>query len=316
MADFSSRLRELRTLRKLRQKDLAAELGVAQTTVANYEQGSRFPGEKILQRIADFFEVSLDYLLGRTDSRQLLGTPPALAPAVEPPEPQQALSPLARRYLDTLLAGQREDGHRLVLQALADGASLRSVYREVFERSLHEVGALWEAGRIDVAQEHLFSHATQQIMSELFPRLLETRRRARGLSCLCLAVTGEQHEIGSRMVADFLEFEGWRSFFLGGNLGYQDILQAVLDRRPDLLALSATMPHNVDSAARIVRLVRERPELRSMRILVGGQAFARDPRLWRSTAADGWAPDADAAVLEAGLIAERDHPAAEPRAAR
>ncbi len=45
MAVFASRLRELRTQRKLRQKDLAAKLGVAQTTVANYEQGSRFPGE-------------------------------------------------------------------------------------------------------------------------------------------------------------------------------------------------------------------------------------------------------------------------------
>ena len=67
MADFASRLRELRKERGYRQADLATELGVAQTTVANYEQHTRFPDETMLLKIANLFGVSLDYLLGRTD---------------------------------------------------------------------------------------------------------------------------------------------------------------------------------------------------------------------------------------------------------
>ena len=109
MADFPSRLRELRAQKKLRQKDLAAQLGVAQTTVANYEQGSRFPGEKTLERIADFFDVSLDYLLGRAESSI------RHEPFPNPREAESApLSPAGRRYLDTLLAGNREEAGRLV----------------------------------------------------------------------------------------------------------------------------------------------------------------------------------------------------------
>jgi transcriptional regulator with XRE-family HTH domain len=92
MADFASRLRELRAQKKLRQKDLAAKLGVAQTTVANYEQGSRFPGETTLEKIADFFDVSMDYLLGRAES-SLRPAPPA-APREEDSAP---LEPLAAR---------------------------------------------------------------------------------------------------------------------------------------------------------------------------------------------------------------------------
>src|SRR4030042_1947655 len=120
MADFASRLRELRAQRKLRQKDLAAKLGVAQTTVANYEQGSRFPGEATLERIADFFDVSMDYLLGRAEL-SIRQTPPSV-PREEDCAP---LGPLARRYLDTLLSGNREEAGRLVLRALQKGDPLR-----------------------------------------------------------------------------------------------------------------------------------------------------------------------------------------------
>ncbi len=295
MADFPTRLRELRSGRKLRQKDLAAELGVAQTTVANYEQGSRFPGGKILGRIADFFDVSLDYLLGRAES----GAGHRVSPGRQTPAP---MSPLARRYLDALLEGKRVEAGLLALQALRNGDSLRALYREVFERTLQEVGKLWERGEIDVAAEHQFSHSTQQIMSQLYGHLLDERKRPRGASCLSLAVWGEQHEIGSRIVADLLELEGWESIYLGGNLGYQDILLAAMDRRPDILALSATMAHNVDSAARVIRLVRESPQLRTVGILVGGRAFNLDPEVWKQIGADGYAADADRAVTVADSI--------------
>jgi MerR family transcriptional regulator, light-induced transcriptional regulator len=290
MAEFSTRLRELRARRKLRQKDLGEKLGVAQTTVANYEQGSRFPGEEMLERIADFFDVSLDYLLGRSGSS---------SPEESDYDP---LSPLARRYLDTLLAGSREEAGRLVLRALQRGDSLQAVYREVFERTLQEVGLLWAEGKLSVAAEHHFSLATQQIMSQLYPRLLETRKSARELTCVCLAVSGEQHEIGARIVADFLELEGWRTYFLGSNLSFEDILQAVRERRPDVLALSATMPHNAESVVRVIRLIRESPQLRSVRILVGGQAFNLDSGRWERTGADGYAANAEEAVKAAGRI--------------
>jgi methanogenic corrinoid protein MtbC1 len=295
MADFPSRLRELRTRRELRQKDLAAQLGVAQTTVANYERGSRFPGAKLLERIADFFDVSLDYLLGRAGSDTGYRAPPGV-PASRP------LSPLARRYLNILLEGRRVDAARLALEALREGESLRTLYREVFERALQEVGTLWEQGKIDVAAEHHFSHSTQQIMSQLYGLVLDERKRSRGATCLSLAVCGESHEIGSRMVADFLELEGWKSVYLGGNLGFQDILRTVTDRRPDVVALSATMAHNVDSAARIIRLIRGSAKLRTVGILLGGRAFNLDPALWRRIGADGYAANADEAVRAADSI--------------
>jgi methanogenic corrinoid protein MtbC1 len=112
------------------------------------------------------------------------------------------------------------------------------------------------------------------------------RKKARGLTCLSLTVSGEYHEIGSRMVADFLEMEGWKAVFLGSNLSLQDILQAARDHRPAVLALSATMAYNVDSATRLVRLTRESQKLQSVGILVGARP-STGSRSWKRTGADG-----------------------------
>lgn len=64
---FGERLAQLRKSRKLSQYELADRLGFSRGQVANYEQGKREPDYATLQKFADFFEVSTDYLLGRND---------------------------------------------------------------------------------------------------------------------------------------------------------------------------------------------------------------------------------------------------------
>lgn len=68
---FGNRLHTLRKERKLRQEDMAKQLGIARTTYAMYEQGNREPDYNTLIKLATFFEVSIDYLLGTTEIRQI-----------------------------------------------------------------------------------------------------------------------------------------------------------------------------------------------------------------------------------------------------
>ncbi|EAD1840413.1 XRE family transcriptional regulator, partial [Listeria monocytogenes] len=64
---FSKRLSELRKKKGFSQYKLADELGFSRGQVANYEQGTREPDYQTLLKIAEFFNVSTDYLLGRDD---------------------------------------------------------------------------------------------------------------------------------------------------------------------------------------------------------------------------------------------------------
>ncbi|AAU22983.1 helix-turn-helix transcriptional regulator [Bacillus licheniformis] len=67
---FGDRLRELRKMRpNLSQKKLGEHLGLAESTISMYEQNRREPEYEILIKIADYFDVSIDYLLRGTDPK-------------------------------------------------------------------------------------------------------------------------------------------------------------------------------------------------------------------------------------------------------
>ncbi len=61
------RIRELRRARRVTQLKMAMDLDMSQNTISRYESGEREPGIAELIRIADYFHVSIDYLVGRTD---------------------------------------------------------------------------------------------------------------------------------------------------------------------------------------------------------------------------------------------------------
>lgn len=62
---FGDRLKELRESRKLTQLELANMFNVHKTTISNWEKGKRFPDEEILNKLADYFNISMNYLLGK-----------------------------------------------------------------------------------------------------------------------------------------------------------------------------------------------------------------------------------------------------------
>lgn len=70
MSDFSSRVKELRKERGIKQAEMAAVLGIKERSYQCYEYRERYPDFPGLIAIADFFDVSLDYLVGRSDVRE------------------------------------------------------------------------------------------------------------------------------------------------------------------------------------------------------------------------------------------------------
>ena len=67
MKIFMDRLKEQRKLYGLTQRDMAERLGISQPSYIRYENGSAEPSLESLVKIADTFDVSVDYLLGRAE---------------------------------------------------------------------------------------------------------------------------------------------------------------------------------------------------------------------------------------------------------
>ena len=71
MNDFAKRLRIIRKKKGLTQKQLAVEVGVSERGIQSHEIGERNPAFDQLITLADYFDVSIDYLVGRTDKPEI-----------------------------------------------------------------------------------------------------------------------------------------------------------------------------------------------------------------------------------------------------
>ena len=68
MSAFAANLKKIRKNKKVSQKVVAQQLGYGYTAIANYESGRNEPSIDDLIKIADYFDISVDYLLERTDN--------------------------------------------------------------------------------------------------------------------------------------------------------------------------------------------------------------------------------------------------------
>jgi methanogenic corrinoid protein MtbC1 len=214
------------------------------------------------------------------------------------------LSDLAQAYIQALLAGDRRGASALVLGALEQGTPLKEIYLRVFQSSQHEVGRLWQMNRLSVAQEHFCTAATQLIMSQLYPHLFGAERNGRTMVATC--VSGDLHEIGVRMVADFFEMEGWDTFYLGANVPAASVVSTLIERQADILAVSATMTFHLRAVESLIAAVGAAEEARRVKILVGGYPFNADPDLWRTLGADACAVDAEQSLAVAERLVRGD----------
>ncbi|MHC4949229.1 MAG: cobalamin B12-binding domain-containing protein [Planctomycetota bacterium] len=211
----------------------------------------------------------------------------------EPPEPP-APGRAVLEYLEALLDARGDDAARLALGHADAGMTIPEIYERILRPAQVEIGNMWHRGELGVGDEHYATAATHRVMAQLHaraPRLAPSGRRM-----AAVAVEGDLHEIGVRMVADHFEMAGWKSFYLGANVPADDVLEVVLVQRPHLVAVSASTALVVRAVGLTVDTIRGSEAAAGVRIVVGGAPFHAVPDLWEAIGADGMAASAAEAV--------------------
>jgi transcriptional regulator with XRE-family HTH domain len=131
MSNFGTRLKESRKKMGITQKDLSSRLGIAQSTVANYENNTRFPGEIILREISEYLNTSIDYLMGIEETLERQG---------------QVMTELTDNerdmFITNLVEGKGEDAKEIAKSLHGGGMRLTEIITGLFISTLHRLGTM------------------------------------------------------------------------------------------------------------------------------------------------------------------------------
>ena len=182
------------------------------------------------------------------------------------------MKPYQQRYVRAVLAGDNDAAGAIVHELIAKRAKVADVYLEVLSPAMFHIGELWCDGKVNVAQEHLATQITLGQMDKL--RLIQNVPRFLSHRVMVCCVEGEHHCIAARMAADLFQMEGWQVDFLGPDVPTASLIEIVSARRPNLLALSATLQSNLRRTRALINKVKRLPD--APYIIVGGQAALGD----------------------------------------
>lgn len=259
MSDFGSRLKNTRQSKKMTQKDLAKNLKIAQSTIANYENNVRFPGSDILRNISENLDVSLDYLLGLTEVFN-----------IEVKDIQKSnLDGIHFELVNLLLDGKVSKVKSIIEKFNRDGISSIQMIEEIFIPMLRLVGDKWKKEEISIAEEHLVS----ELVERLFVYISETNKfeAKKDLTALFIVPPGEHHIISLKMSTEYFKIRGWNIRFIGKSIPIESLVSIIEKDKIDLLVLSAIMVDSINSSSYIVEALKANLKEKNPKILLGSE---------------------------------------------
>jgi len=179
---------------------------------------------------------------------------------------------LASRFEDALEKGDAVSAESIVAEALQANLEVEEVYDQVIGPGMIRIGHLWQEGKASVADEHLATAISQQVMASLFPKMLRSTPRE-SQKIMLAGPEGEHHVLGLRMIADTLEGAGYDVLYLGPDVPKDALLEACLKHHPTALGLTAAVPSTVPALVEAVEAVLELENPPA--IFVGGRAMEK-----------------------------------------
>ena len=143
-------------------------------------------------------------------------------------------------------------------------------YESLLAPVMYNVGELWQAGRLNVATEHICSNAAHTLVKIINERVSrnpkENRKSPKILIC---TPEGEYHSLGCMVIESFLRSKGYSVSNIAPSVPSDSVIDFASKHDPDLIMISLTLPDNIGAANKLINKILE-SRLGVSHILVGG----------------------------------------------
>ena len=143
-------------------------------------------------------------------------------------------------------------------------------YERLLTPVMYKVGELWEAGRLNVATEHVCSNAAQTLVKIINERVSRNPiGNRKTLKILLCTPEGEYHSLGCMVIESFLRSKGYSVSNIAPSVPSDSVIAFASKYNPDLIMISMTLAHNIGAANKLINKILE-SRISVSHILVGG----------------------------------------------
>jgi len=209
---------------------------------------------------------------------------------------------LIQEIRQAVIEGQAKTVVPKVEQALKEGTAADKILQDGLIDAMREVGRLFEEGEFFVPEMLIAARAMKEGLAILKPRLLEAKVEPIGRVVLG-TVKGDLHDIGKNLVGMMLEGAGFEVIDLGTDVAPDQFVEAVKDKRPQIIGLSALLTTTMPSMKTTIQALESANARGQVKVMIGGAPVTQ--KYADEIGADAYAADASSATARARALLGR-----------
>lgn len=179
------------------------------------------------------------------------------------------------KFLDAILKPDMTEAISISNTFIKKDEDIKSFWEQIILPALYSVGNKWADAEISVGEEHTATSICQRVMSEHYGKIIRHVESSKKI--LVTTSPNELHEVGARMLADILELNGYDITFLSSNSSIKEKLDVIELEDIEFVVISTTIVSNIVKTQEIVSQIRDTFKENSPSIIIGGQAFVKNP---------------------------------------
>lgn len=192
-----------------------------------------------------------------------------------------------------VLEGDAKASKKITEQALSEGTDPQKLVTEYMVPAMDEVGRRFETNEYFVPELLISARAMKTALQIITPLLA-----AKGTQPLARVavgtVKGDLHDIGKNLVSAMLEGGGFEVIDLGVDVSPEKFIQAVEEKKADIIALSALLTTTMPMMKTTIDVVRSTPSCKNTKVIIGGAPVTQ--KYADEIGADGYSDNASSAV--------------------
>ena len=170
-------------------------------------------------------------------------------------------------YFNGLLEGDKEKCRKIIDNLLNAKTSILEIYTDIFQKSLYQIGKMWDQNKLSIGDEHLGTEITEDLLYYCSSKI--TPRKKLNTKALVACINKEYHKLGARMAADIFVLNGWETYFLGASTPTKEIVKYIELKKPEIVGLSFSFYINIMKLIDVLKVIKSR--FPAQKIIVGGR---------------------------------------------